>query len=200
MKKSIALVIMFLVVISFAIAQPFGIKMGMTLDGLIAMGCNPRFKMDILTWKLYKITPPQTHPSFESYSVEISKKYGVFGILAFGKNIDISISDEGLRDEFNKIKNQISKSYGQSHDYDFSNPDSLLDKDSEMVKLLKEQGHILYSIWNSDSRATLSDDIGKISLSATIEDASIARLILSYSSVHISDIFKGVEDEESSVF
>ncbi len=41
MKKSIALVIMFLVVISFAIAQPFGIKMGMTLDDLIAMGCNP---------------------------------------------------------------------------------------------------------------------------------------------------------------
>ena len=41
MKKSIALVIMFLVVISFAIARPFGIKMGMTLDDLIAMGCNP---------------------------------------------------------------------------------------------------------------------------------------------------------------
>ena len=41
MKKGIAFSIMFLVAISFAIAQPFGIKMGMTLDDLIAMGCNP---------------------------------------------------------------------------------------------------------------------------------------------------------------
>jgi hypothetical protein len=200
MKKSIAFVIMFLVAISFAIAQPFGIKMGMTLDDLIARGCNPRFLGDILIMKLYDIMPPLTHSSFESYSVGINKKYGVVEIFAFGKNIDISICNQDLIDEFNKIKNQISKSYGQSEDYDLSNPDSLLDKGGELVKLLKEQGTILYSIWDSDSGVTLSDDIDHIHLDAKIEDASIGRLILSYSSIRMDDIFIGSIEEEESVF
>jgi len=198
MKKGIAFSIMFLVVISFAIAQPFGIKMGMTLDDLIAMGCNPKPRDGLPHW--YDITPPQTHPSFESYSVQISKNYGVFAIVAFSKPTKTSVYGEAIKDEFDKIKNQISISYGQSKDYDLVKTGSIWDEPKDwMMALLKEE-RILDAFWAPEYGSILPDDISSVSLHAGAPNISTGWLALRYESADYEEASAEIEAEQGSVF
>jgi len=198
MKKGIAFVIMFLVAISFAIAQPFGIKMGMTLDDLIAMGCNPKVQSNHPHW--YDITPPKPHPSFNGYSVEISKNYGVIAIVAFGKDIKTSVYGEAIKDEFDKIKNQISISYGRSDDSDLLKPGSIWDEPKDwMMALLKEE-RILDAFWAPEYGSILPDDISSVSLHAGAPNISTGLLALRYESADYEEASAEIEAEQGSVF
>lgn len=199
MKKSVAFVIVFLVAISCAIAQPFGIKMGMTREDLITMGCNPQLtSTGNPHW--YKITPPKPHPSFNLYVVEISKNYGVFVILAIGKDITTSAYGEAVKNEFDKIKEQVSISYGQSIDFDFLMPGSIWDEPNEWMRALEKEERVLASFWNSESGATLPYDISGIGLSARALDSSTGYLALRYESQDYDKAKAEVEAEQGSVF
>jgi len=198
MKKGIAFSIMFLVVISFAIAQPFGIKMGMTLDDLIAMGCNPKVLSNNPHW--YFITPPKPHPSFDRYSVEISKNYGVIAIVANSKDIKTSVYGEGVKDEFDKIKNQVSISYGQSKDFDFLKAGSIWDEPKDWMMALKQGERALGAFWTREFGSILPDDISIIGLRAEALDTSTGYLILRYESADFTKANTEIEAEQGSVF
>ena len=106
--------------------------------------------------------PPKPHPSFAIYGVEISKNYGVIAIIASSKDITTSVYGEAIRNEFDKIKNQISISYGQSKDYDLVKTGSIWDEPKDwMMALLKEE-RALGAFWAREYGSILPDDISLV--------------------------------------
>ena len=144
--------------------------------------------------------PPKPHPSFAIYGVEISKNYGVIAIIASSKDITTSVYGEAIRNEFDKIKNQISISYGQSKDFDFLKAGSIWDEPKYWMMALKKEERELDAFWNLESGATLPDDISDVALFAEALNTSTGYLILRYESAEYEEASTEIEAEQGSVF
>jgi hypothetical protein len=144
--------------------------------------------------------PPKPHPSFAIYGVEISKNYGVIAIIASSKDITTSVYGEAIRNEFDKIKNQISISYGQSKDYDFLKAGNIWNEPKDwMMALLKEE-RALGAFWAREYGSILPDDISSVWLRAEALDTSTGYLILRYESADYDEAKAEIEAEQASVF
>jgi len=144
--------------------------------------------------------PPKPHPSFAIYGVEISKNYGVIAIIASSKDITTSVYGEAIRNEFDKIKNQISISYGQSKDYDFLKAGNIWNEPKDwMMALLKEE-RALGAFWAREYGSILPDDISLVWLGAVARDTSTGYLILRYELADFEKAKAEIEAEQGSVF
>jgi len=159
MSKHIGLfVILSLFIVSDAFGGPFGIDMGMSLDRLkqVCKTAPEHIENDY-----YKITPPNTHDLFETYTVKIDPTYGVYFIKAIGKDIRTNGYGVELRSTFDSLVGSIEKTYGK---YELT--DILKDRDhgdpNVWTYALRDGDRELYAKWGKKYQSRLPDDIASI--------------------------------------
>lgn len=196
MKKSFAFVMAFLIfAMPIVLAQPFGLKMGMTLEELKAKGCNPR-QLAGETIR-YFVSPPNPHYLFDTYIVSISKNYGTFIILAISKNIETSKYGSEIMNQYLGVRKQLNMIYGKSRNIDFVSPKSVW-KDWMASLLAKERS--LSSYWSREDGSDMPDDLRRISLESEALSTTVGYLKLQYESIDADKAMAGIMAEQGSVF
>jgi hypothetical protein len=189
MKKALLFVIVFSIfAISISTAQSFGIKMGMTYDDLVSMGCKPRPEGHL---NKYYVSPPNPHALFVSYAVDISPIYGVDMIAAVSQDISTPSDGSELKGAFNVIKRQISKTYGKSLDYDFVREGSSYKEESYWMSALYDNDRTLASYWDRDAGSNMPDDLDSIVLIAgakySLGSGRVGYLVLRYTAQSVAE-------------
>lgn len=196
MKK----VVIFFAVLAFIanglFAGPFGIEMGWTVEDLKNNGITFTTRKKTQNITTYDVFPKTTHPSFESYSVAIDDVKGVYKINIFGNDIETSIYGIALKEEYEKIKNQISITYGNPKSYDYLRSGSIWDEPNEWMKSLEKEERVLHSFWYPEPKETIES----IFLEAIALGSDSGYLFLSYQSNDIDEILARRDSAFSNVF
>ncbi len=177
MTKIFVTIILFIA--SFpAVAGPFGLSKGMTLEeakkyGDFVSGNSPF----VYTAK----TLAGGHPDFESYSIILTPQQGLCKIQASGKDVNTSAFGDELKAKHIEFVKALSNKYGSpGNNYDFLRLGSIWkDPQDWMMALLKKE-RTLASYWSSPERTNLPDSLLSIELVTAALSGSKGYLRLSY--------------------
>ena len=117
--KKILLALLFILLPFCFFAEPFGLKMGMTLDEITEAsgGTKPKYRGD----DSYFIYPEKKHSLFKTYVAFVDNEKGLYCIRAKTEKILlISIVESA----FTEISGRISKTYGDPQAIDINAPGS----------------------------------------------------------------------------
>ena len=196
MKKVVIFFAVLAFIVSGLFAGPFGIEMGWTVEDLKNNGITFTTRKKTQNITTYDVFPKTTHPSFESYSVAIDDVKGVYKINIFGNDIETSIYGTALKEEYEKIKNQISITYGTPKSYDYLRSGSIWDEPNEWMKSLEKEERVLHSFWYPVPKETIES----IFLEAIALGSDSGYLFLSYQSNDIDEILARRDSALSNVF
>ena len=196
MKKVVIFFAVLAFIVSGLFAGPFGIEMGWTVEDLKNNGITFTTRKKTQNITTYDVFPKTTHPSFESYSVAIDDVKGVYKINIFGNDIETSIYGIALKEEYEKIKNQISITYGTPKSYDYLRSGSIWDEPNEWMKSLEKEERVLHSFWYPEPKETIES----IFLEAIALGSDSGYLFLSYQSNDIDEILARRDSALSNVF
>jgi hypothetical protein len=156
----------------YAAAGPFGIEQGMKKEQLKDLKETKPFQ--------FSISPPKPHPRFELYNVKIHPKTGVCFLLAAGVTISTSVYGTELKGEFEEIRGQLSKIYGNSDTYDQLSYGSIWNEPKDWMMALRKKERGLQASWNNKSNAKMKDGITEILLSTIAPRTDKGYLVLQY--------------------
>lgn len=144
-----------------AMAGPFGLDMGMTLEDI---GGKPE-KIGNGKYKLTSV--PKPHSAFEAYIVQISPNGGLCWIKSIGKDIPTSAYGIELKSAFNDMKGKLEKTYGKHETTDLLMPGSIWKEPNEFMMAMIKKERLLMAIWDAGNGSTLTDNIKQIGLIAS---------------------------------
>ncbi|MCM2340111.1 hypothetical protein [Rhodoferax sp.] len=161
-----------------AIAGPFGMEKGMSLDALQSLGKFSPVESKKFVYRAK--TLKQGHPDFEVYSVIITPSQGLCKITAFGKDFDTSSYGLELTSKYKDIKNSLKQKYGNtSQDLDFLMAGSIWKNSNEWMMSLRQKERKLMAMWDKE-KSTLNDSLSAILLQAHAVSQTKGYLTLSY--------------------
>jgi hypothetical protein len=131
---------------------------------------------------IYKVTPPQPNPEFDSYMVIATPHFGVCKISAFGRDHDNDADGSDIKITFADIRVKLAAKYGNSQDWDFPHAGDLWTEPQDFAMGLKTQSYTLASTWDPEHGATLPADTANIMLEAHASSMSTTYLSLGYES------------------
>lgn len=179
----------------YAIAGPFGLMQGMSLDTLKKQGTFVQEPSEPYFYTSKSLT--NGHPDFESYTVILTPQDGLCKIGANGKNISTSVYGSELVSEFKNVTSALTSKYGTPENiFDFLRSGSIW-KDNKywMISLLKKE-RVLLTSWTSKNE--LPDSLKAISVTTIALDASTGFLQLSYEFKNTSSCLKIVKEKQNS--
>jgi hypothetical protein len=185
----VSTVVLFMLIgIGYA-AEPFGLRMGMTLQEIRAAGGNPE-ETDIQgRYKLTKV--PKPHSDFDIFYITVAPKTGLIDITAAGKLISTSAYGTELKSQFENMVQRLSAIYGKATTFDFLRVGSIWNEPNDwMMGLLKKERR-LTAFWSRKEDSSMSDDIGTIMLDTVALSHEKGCLRLGYQSI---DFEKGQEE------
>lgn len=138
---------------SSAIAGPFGLKMGMSLDDI---GGEPK---KIGPGKYVITRVPEPDSKFENYAVKIAPKGGLYWIKAVGKTMDTTSDGSVIRKKFEITKNELEAAYGNYKSYDFLIDGSTWHQRDDWMRGIIEWERVLGALWKSDTGQSMPDDL-----------------------------------------
>jgi len=137
--------IAFLVFSGCAVAGPFGLEMGLTIDQIDS-------EATIAAPKLYTTTKvPKPHSAFEQYALKVGPASGLCWIKGIGKDVATSAYGLELKVAFNELKNKLEKAYGKSKVTDILLPGSIWDEQNDFMMALLKKERILMALWEDQS-------------------------------------------------
>jgi hypothetical protein len=176
---------------------PFGLDMGMTLDQIKSKtGKSPELIQD----DLYRVVPPNTNNLFESYTVQVHSRYGIYSIRAIGKGITTTGYGRDVKNTFDNLIASIEKTYGKYKKYDFLESRSIWDEPDDFMMGLVKKERYLSAFWDKEEGSTLPNDISEISVVAYGQSSSKGYVILSYNSPNRKIIDEEKKAAQDSVF
>jgi len=173
------LVTVILVVASFsAVAGPFGLSKGMTLEEVKKYGA---FVSGDSPFTYTAKTLSNGHPDFEAYSIILTPQQGLCKILAAGKDVKTSSFGSELKEKHNDLVKALSNKYGSpGNNFDFLRAGSnWKDPQDWMMALLKKE-RTLASYWSPPERTNLPDSVLSIQLEAAASSGSTGYIRLGY--------------------
>lgn len=198
MKKIITTVILLFLLTVAAFAGPFGLEFGMTLDEVKQVATINRVA-DNKPY-MYFITPNKKTNLLEIYRVNISPKYGVYDISAFGYTVKSDDYGEKIKSEFQKIADLIKINYGEpSSKFDFLKSGSIWKESNEWLTSLRKGERVYSYFWSADSNDKLITPLKTISLEINFEDdySNECFLRLSYQALFYREAMDDVLSEEN---
>jgi len=198
MKKRYFIVLALVLLLSSQIltAGPFGLEMGMSLDGLKALGVNPT----MIATGYYKVNPLSPHPEFEEYIVRMDATEGVFWIKAIGKDISDSGYGFSTKSKFSETEQALSSAYGAGEMEDFLFPGSIWDELDDWMMSLRQDERFYLKKWEKADGTAIANGILSIYLAANATSSSKGYLILEYYGIEHELLSKKAKDEQSKVF
>ena len=113
MKKAIVCALVAAAAVVAAVAEPFGLEMGMTLDELAA-SCGGRSPVPI-GGDRYIVTPQKANPLFAECIAWVSESEGLCALRANGEDVLSTPEGDQLRDEFSAVQQKLEALYGEAH-------------------------------------------------------------------------------------
>jgi hypothetical protein len=199
MKKSsiVLLLVTMLLSVQLLIAGPFGLEMGMSLDGLGKLGVNPTV---LSSGGYYTVSPISPHREFEQYVVRLDPDEGVYWIKAIGKDIADSGYGFSTKSKFSEIEKALSASYGAGKLVDILFPNSIWDELDDWMMSIRQNERFYHKSWEKSNGATLAAGIASIYLAVKTTSSSKGYLTLEYYSTEYERLKQKAEDAESKVF
>lgn len=173
------LVTVILVVASFsAVAGPFGLSKGMTLEEVKKYGA---FVSGDSPFTYTAKTLSNGHPDFEIYSIILTPQQGLCKIQTAGKDVKTSSFGSELKEKHNDLVKALSNKYGSpGNNFDFLRTGSIWkDPQDWMMALLKKE-RTLASYWSPPERTNLPDSLLTIQLEAAASSGSTGYIRLGY--------------------
>jgi hypothetical protein len=156
-KKIILSVLTCLICATNAVAGPFGLEMGMSLEQI---GGNPKEMMK----GAYELkTVPKPDPAFETYIVEVAPKGGLYRITAMGKRIPTDFNGTEVMIEFKDMEKKLEASYG------------------EHLREYSKRGRDSRARWEPMYRSSLPSDLKFVVLLTKPATKDGGRIIIEYS-------------------
>ena len=112
MKKAIFCVLLASIAAA-AMAGPFGLEMGMTLDE-VTQACGGRAPVAI-GGDRYVVTPDKANPLFAECIAWISESEGLCALRANGEDVLSNDSGDELAGEFSAMQKSLEELYGEAH-------------------------------------------------------------------------------------
>jgi hypothetical protein len=180
-RKAFVVVILAVLAISKMFAGPFGIEFGMNENEVLKVSTLDEKGKNGFVW----IKPDKKSSLLSLYAVRIAPSTGVFEIRAIGNTIYTSSYGDEIRDEYAKVKNMITKNYGDpTSEYDYLKSGSIWDETRDWMKGIQKNERVYKSYWIKDKGASLPDNMDSISLTIRTftDDENKAYIVLTYQS------------------
>lgn len=179
-------------------AGPFGIEFGMTLDQVKQVATIDSIAKNKLY--MYFITPNKKSSLIEVYRVNISPKYGVFEVCAFGKYLNSDDYGDKIRSEFDNFVKLIQKNYGEpTAKFDFLRSESIWKEKNEWLTSLRKSERYYTYYWDSKKNNKLIEPLGTINLEIDFEDdySNNCRIWLTYQTTYYAEALEDARNEEN---
>ena len=163
-----------LVLPSWALAGPFGLKQGMTLDQVD----ETAQQIDHGVYATQKVPKPDR--SFKRYSLVIGSTTGLCKVTALSKSIPTKPSGNQLITQFKKMSRKLMKKYGEGETLDFVEPGSTYEAPEQFMMSLKEKDRKLETRWIDQDGSKFKDDVGVVLLKASSTRSNKGLLTLEY--------------------
>ena len=170
---------------------PFGFRMGMNLSQ-ITQACN-NTKPKHIEGDKYYVYPSKTHPLFKDYIAYIDASEGLYCLQAVSDDIKTNDYGTELKSSFSKIKDRISKTYGNPRIIDKVANDSLYKDDKYWTYALTTGARTYAAVWESK----LKDDLIRVFIYVTAKSSfNVGWVNLEYDFTNLPI----VEDSQDDVF
>ena len=195
MTKIFVTIIVFIASFS-AVAGPFGLSKGMTLEEVKKYGA---FVSGDSPFMYTAKTLSNGHPDFESYSIILTPQQGLCKIQAGGKDVKTSSFGSELKEKHNDFVKALTNKYGSpGNNFDYLKSGSIWkDRQDWMMSLLKKERR-LASYWASPERTDLPDSISGIELEAAASSGSTGYIRLGYEFDNFDACIAVVEEKKNS--
>lgn len=155
-------------------AGPFGVDMGMPLDGL------GKPESELSTGYYHFVSLPKSHPAFEGYVVQATPRQGVCWIKAVG--LDIPTNEDGteLKAGFEDMRGKLQRIYGQHDRVDVLDPDSIWNEPEDFMAGILFDDRVYLADWSESYGSTLPDNLIKVGLLAEATENTIGYYTVEY--------------------
>jgi len=143
-----------------ALAGPFGLEKGMSLEEI---GGDP-VKLERGKYQLTVV--PKPHSSFILYSIRVAPKEGLYFVKAVCKPISTSSYGFELKEKFKEMVERVGTVYGSHKTTDVLLPNSIWSNPNEWMTALSKKERVLMAVWEKNDGANLPDDIKSIYVAA----------------------------------
>jgi hypothetical protein len=156
-----------------AIAGPFGLSQGMTLEQI---GGRP---MDVGGKGKYMITEvPKPHSAFGDYVIQVGPKSGLCWVKSMGKPLETSVHGTELQSAFHDMETRLEAAYGKHLTIDELRPESIWNRPNEWMQGLAKRERELAARWSSTDGSQLPKDIRQVELYAVPYPTSLNKGLL----------------------
>lgn len=173
MNRAAVLVVALLVSVG-AMAGPFGLEMGTSIDEL-----RKSMTLKESSTYTYEVESgiPQKHPDFYGYKLVVTPEHGLCKIVALAGPIKSSVYGTELRSSFQSIEEALSAKYGAPKKLDRLRTGSIWDEPKDWMIGLNKGERSLFSIW---SLPGTPDSLSDVVLEAKAVRVDQGGLILMY--------------------
>lgn len=156
-----------------AVAGPFGTEMGQTPEQFKNLQKieRPTPREDVYT--IYSTTVmPKTNDTFSNYTLLFGKN-GLAKVLASSSSYTNDRYGTKAREEYEKVKKQLTKKYGEPKSYDFLKDGSIWDKDNEFAIAIWKEDRVLASGWVNNLPDNLNNILLKVGVGRAPGDTQL---------------------------
>jgi len=176
---------LFLSMIVFAQqSQPFGLKMGMTLNEARDVCDNIIHFRAVEVPDFYYFKPKNGSVLFCDYYVRIHSKQGIYLIGAEGNIIYSDKKDTEIKAAFNDFVLNIANIYGSY----------------EIVDYIDATGYLYYAIWEREKGSNIPEDMSKIIVKIISLSQGMGYITIEYYSLYEASTEEEVIDIDYSMF
>lgn len=197
MKRFVINFCLVLFIMSGAIAGPFGLEKGMTLDK-VKTACKGH--VELIDDDCYKITPPKTHPKFDNYIVWIDPDVGLYYIKAITADIHTNGYGTELKNQFMEILSPLDNKYGKFKLIDYIEPSSLWDDDRYWVMGLCKGDRTCFAYCSRENDNKLPEDINSIGLTIKADYSDTGYIALEYELSNNDEIKTKKQERDEDTF
>lgn len=178
-------------------SAPFGLEPGMSIEGLRALGAEPKPGQPSL-FALRKA--PRSHPDFAFFELMATADEGLCKLVAVTHPIHTNRMGTQLVRDYERLVRALGSRYGRHGEIDKLLPGSLWDEPHEFMKSLERQERRLVAAWLRPESEGLPDDIDTIAVVVHAVDSTTGLLILTYEFSNLGACRARVDAAESAVF
>lgn len=161
-----------------ALAGPFGLDKGMSLEQLKKQGIFVPTKVRFV-YQARKLA--KGHPDFEMYSALVSPQHGLCKITAIGNDVVTNVFGNQLEQKFKDITRAITRKYGSaSNEFDFLQSGSIWKDPQDWMMGLVKKERVLASFWKASETTDLPDALSIIAVKANPLSSSKGYISLVY--------------------
>jgi hypothetical protein len=193
MKKMLAVGVFVFLLTHFAVAGPFGLEMGMSIEALksgAGMASAEPGTMQV-------INPPKPNPRFKYYYAWATEKVGLYSIGAVQPEIETSAYGDELRSAFSSLVSTLEKIYGKARIVDGLKAGSIWNEPRDWMTGLLKKERVLAAYWTRQYQSKLPADLDGVSVEAKAISGDTGGILLRYQSTKFEEAQKELSSAEA---